>query len=144
METVTRKGFTQVVHGDPLGVDGGRQCLWANVYGRWYKLSDRPSPAPADFPIMPAMIADVRQLGHIGRMECETFSAVLVRFARRRGGWMPFTDDEFAEFADAVFTGDNLSFFVELGHLVFKNDRYHYSIGFIVEMWEYSRIYCGT
>ena len=138
MQAVAVTGFDQVVFGNPLGCDR-KDGLWARIYGRWFKISSNRLPIAPDFPISPALINQTHFTGVFGRMECETFAALLVKYAQNKGAWSPMTLEELVAFHNSAFSafdGENLSFFVELGFLEEKDGRFSYTQGFVTEVLE--------
>jgi len=133
MQTVAMQGFEQVIFGNPIGCDR-KDGLWANIQGRWYKISANRTIASWDFAVTPAMIKRVGFCGVFGRMECEIFASLLVRLAQKTGGWDFFSLEDLNRFETDCCNASNLEFFAELGFLKEENGRYHYTVGFVTEV----------
>lgn len=129
IQTVSVQGFEQVVIGSPLG--GNEGGLWAKIGCRWFRISaDRNEVCP-NFVVTPSMVAGNALVGRFGRMECEYFAALLIRFAVNGGGWEPFSFDSFNKVCQSPVAQENLEFFTELGFLTFKSGLYHFTKGFV-------------
>lgn len=129
------EGFEKVVFGNPLGCDR-KDGLWGYTSnGLWLKLSTDRSPVSPEYPIQPSVIRDVSFVGMLGRSGNEAYAAKLVRFAQRRHGWTPFSLAEFNEYAGAEDHPYMLDFFEECGYLVKQDDKYHFTTGFVTEVF---------
>jgi len=138
MQTIGSQEFDKVVFGNPIGFGRG-DGLWAQIEGRWYKISANRMPVPTNYPVTPAMIKNTRFVGVFGRDEFEQFAEKLVQFAQQMGAWEPFAMDDFspAGWGDWV-VACNSAFLVRLGFLVKDGDgHYQFTIGFVNEVLAY-------